>query len=283
MNTSKCDKLFKDNLNKLILEGTYDINPRPHYADGTPSHSKFITQVFEEYDYSKGELPTTTLRNIAVKMGIKEIQWIYQAQSNSLNVAHDMGIRWWDDWNIGDNTIGQRYGATVKKHGIIENLLQGLETNPFGRRHIINLWQCEDLKTKGLEPCAFQSLYSVRKVEDTYYLDATLTQRSSDVLMANHINKMQYLALALMLCSHLRYTTKQNWQVGKFVHFVQNYHVYDRHEEGLKELMSREPIEDNTQVFALNVDKNFYDIVLEDFEIKLPNHGKLQIPLELAI
>ncbi len=86
-----------------------------------------------------------------------------------------------------------------------------------------------------------------------------------------------------MLCSHLRYITKQNWQVGKFVHFVQNYHVYDRHEEGLKELMSREPIEDNTQVFALNVDKNFYDIVLEDFEIKLPNHGKLQTPLELAI
>jgi thymidylate synthase len=22
---------------------------------------------------------------------------------------------WWDEWDIGDGTIGQRYGATVKK------------------------------------------------------------------------------------------------------------------------------------------------------------------------
>lgn len=178
MNTNKCDKLFKDNLNKLILEGTYDINPRPHYADGTPSHSKFITQVFEEYDYSKGELPTTTLRNIAVKMGIKEIQWIYQMQSNKLEDAHSLNIRWWDEFNVGDGTIGQRYGATVKKYGIVDKLLKGLESDPFGRRHIVDMWQYEDFETVGLNPCAFMSMYTVKKVGETYYLDATLTQRS---------------------------------------------------------------------------------------------------------
>jgi thymidylate synthase len=26
---------------------------------------------------------------------------------------------WWDEWDIGDGTIGQRYGATVK-NGFIE-------------------------------------------------------------------------------------------------------------------------------------------------------------------
>jgi len=43
------------------------------------------------------------------------IKMIYQDQNSSLKSARNRGINWWDEWNIGDNTIGQRYGATVKK------------------------------------------------------------------------------------------------------------------------------------------------------------------------
>src|SRR3712207_5230021 len=88
---------------------------RPKYADGTPSHTLFVNQVFEKYDLSKGQLPIVTLRQTAWKSGIKEILWIYQDQSNDLDLLRDKhGITWWDEWDIGDRTIGQRYGATVK-------------------------------------------------------------------------------------------------------------------------------------------------------------------------
>ena len=112
---NKADFYYKNNLTKILNEQQKDENPRPKYKDGTPAHSYFITQVFEEYDISKGEFPLTTLRNTAIKTGIKEIQWIYQDQNSSLKSARNRGINWWDEWNIGDNTIGQRYGATVKK------------------------------------------------------------------------------------------------------------------------------------------------------------------------
>ena len=35
-------------------------------------------------------------------------------------------------------------------------------------------------------------MFDVRRVDGEIYLDATLTQRSNDMLVAHHINAMQY-------------------------------------------------------------------------------------------
>ena len=124
---NKADKYYVENLRKILDEVCLDEDTRPKYVDGTPAHSKFITLVFEEYDISKGEHPITTLRNTAIKTGIKEILWIYQSQNSSLISAREKGILWWDEWNVGDDTIGQRYGATVSKYNLMNELLDGLK------------------------------------------------------------------------------------------------------------------------------------------------------------
>jgi len=274
----KADKYYIENLNLITQEGCFDENPRPSYEDGTPAYSKFITQVFEKYDLTKKEFPITTLRNTAIKTGIKEILWIYQKQTSCLKVARQMGINWWDNWDIGNNTIGQRYGATVKKYDLINKLLHDLKENPFSRRHIMNLYQYSDLnQTQGLFPCAFETIWSVRKVGDVYFLDLTLNQRSNDYLVAGYINKIQYVALQMMIASHLGYN------IGKFCHFVQNLHIYDRHYEGVQELVSRAPL--NSQpILKLNEQKSFYDFTIDDFKIiNTDNIKKLENKLELAI
>ena len=82
----------------------------------------------------------------------------------------------------------------------MNELLDGLKNEPFSRRHIINLYQYQDLKeTKGLHPCAYETIWSVRKVKGVMYLDMTLIQRSSDYIVANQINKTQYFSLLLMV------------------------------------------------------------------------------------
>jgi thymidylate synthase len=274
----KADKYYIQNLNDIMDNGFYDENPRPKYADGTPSYTKFISQVYEKYDLGKGEFPITTLRNTAIKTGIREILWIYQKQTNSLDVAHEMGIKWWDDWNIGDGTIGHRYGDTIKRYNLIDNLLENLKKDPFGRRHIINLYQYEDLReTTGLYPCAYETLWSVRKINDKFYLDLTLIQRSNDYIMAGFINKIQYSAFQMMVAGHLGY------ELGNFVHFVQNLHVYDRHFDAVNEILNREPI-DVQPTIRLKSHKNFYDYTIDDFEITgIDNIKKIDSPLELAI
>lgn len=274
----KADKYYIENLKDILDNGSWDENPRPKWSDGTPAHSKFITQVFEKYDISKGEFPITTLRNTAIKTGIREIFWIYQKQSNCLKVAREMGINWWEEWNIGDDTIGQRYGATIRRYNLMDDLLDGLKNDPFSRRHIINMYQYVDLKeTMGLHPCAYSTIWSVRKVDGEYYLDMTLDQRSSDFLVANFINKTQYVALLMMVAGHLGY------KVGKFCHLVQNLHVYDRHLDAMEEIMNRTPLDIQPKLI-LKENKNFYDYTIDDFII-IDNQGikKLSTDLEIAV
>lgn len=274
---NKADEYYIRNLELILSEGCIDENPRPKYKDGTPAHSKYITQVFEEYDISKGEYPIPTIRNTAIKTGIAEVLWIYREQTSCLITAREMGITWWDDWNIGGDSIGQRYGATIGKWGLMDRVLSDLKNNPYSRRHIINMYQESDIiDTDGLYPCAYETIWSVRNVKGATYLDLTLIQRSNDYIVAGYINKIQYVALMLMVSNHCGHLP------GKFCHLTQNLHIYSRHEDAAKELLSRPPL-DVQPTIELPVIKGFYEYGVGDFVIT-DNIGKrIKSPLEIAI
>lgn len=283
---NKADLIHKELIQRILREGTWDKDPRPIYeSDGKPAHSLFITQVFEEYDISKGEFPITTLRPIAIKKAIREMQWIYQDQTSDLSVLEDKyQVNWWGLWRLDDGTIGQRYGATVARYNLMNKLLEGLTENPFGRRHIINLLQENDLtETDGLYPCAFQILLSVRPGnkfvgdKEIYYLDMTLTQRSSDYLTAGHINMMQYVALQMMIAQHCGY------EVGKFARFTQNLHIYSRQIAEAHELLSRTPSEKQPKLILNANGKTFYEIDESDFELIDYEPVKPQLKFDLGI
>ena len=278
---TKADTIFKENIKKIMEQGVFSENARPRYKDGNVANSKYITGSFAEYDLSKGEFPITTLRPIAIKSAIKEVLWIYQDQSNSLELLNDKyNVHYWNDWEVGDTgTIGQRYGAVVKKHDIIHKILQQLEANPWNRRNIISLWDYDAFEeTDGLLPCAFQTMFDVRRVDGDIYLDATLTQRSNDMLVAHHINAMQYVALQMMIAKHF------GWKVGKFFYFINNLHIYDNQFEQAEELLRREPSDCQPRL-VLNVPDgtNFFDIKVEDFELLDYDPVKPQLKFDLAI
>ncbi|GGE28057.1 thymidylate synthase [Streptococcus himalayensis] len=278
---TKADQIFKENIQKILNEGVFSENARPRYKDGNVANSKYITGSFAEYDLAKGEFPITTLRPIPIKSAIKEVCWIYQDQTNSLSVLNDKyGVTYWNDWEVGTTrTIGERYGAVVKKHQIIDKILKQLADNPWNRRNIISLWDYEAFEeTDGLLPCAFQTMFDVRRVDGEIYLDATLTQRSNDMLVAHHINAMQYVALQMMIAKHF------GWKVGKFFYFINNLHIYDNQFEQAKELLNREPSDCQPRL-VLNVPDgtNFYDIKPEDFELVDYHPVKPQLKFDLAI
>ncbi len=278
---TKADVIFKENISKILNEGVWSEQARPKYKNGQTANSKYMTGSFASYDLAKGEFPITTLRPIPIKSAIKEIFWIYQDQTNDLAVLNDKyGVKYWNDWEVGDSgNIGQRYGAIVKKHDIIGKLLKQLEENPWNRRNVISLWDYEAFEqSEGLLPCAFQTMFDVRRVDGDIYLDATLTQRSNDMLVAHHINAMQYVALQMMIAKHF------GWKVGRFFYFVNNLHIYDNQFEQAEELLRREP-SDSQPRLVLNVpDKtNFFDIKPEDFELLDYNPVKPQLRFDLAI
>ena len=278
---TKADTIFKEYIRKIMEEGVWSEQARPKYKDGRTANSKYITGAFTEFDLAKGEFPITTLRPIAIKSAIKEMLWIYQDQSNSLDLLEDKyNVHYWNDWEVGNSrTIGQRYGAVVKKHDLTNKILKQLEANPWNRRNIISLWDYDAFEeTDGLLPCAFQTMFDVRRVDGEIYLDATLTQRSNDMLVAHHINAMQYVALQMMIAKHF------GWKVGKFFYFINNLHIYDNQFEQAEELLRREP-SDCQPHLVLNVPDgtNFFDIKPEDFELVDYDPVRPQLKFDLAI
>lgn len=284
---TKADKYMYDMIKRILAEGTKDVNPRPKYADGTPAHTIFVNHTFRQYDLSKGEFPICTLRPMAWKTGIREIFTIYQKPTNRLDEMKEMGVGWWDEWDIGDGTIGQRYGATVKRYDLVNKLINDIKNDPYGRRKIISLWQETDLaETPGLAPCAFQTIWNVRDG----FLDMMLVQRSGDMLTASGpggINEIQYAAFLMMIAAHTGYTP------GVFTHIVANEQIYDRHINAAYEMLRRydEFYPEGSQVKApnpslfLNTDRtnNFFEFTIDDFTMFAYNPIKPQLTLELGI
>ncbi|KXT76687.1 thymidylate synthase [Streptococcus sp. DD12] len=278
---TKADTIFKDNIRRILDEGVFSEQARPKYKNGLVANSKYITGSFASYDLSQGEFPITTLRPIAIKSAIKEVLWIYQDQTNSLDVLEDKyQVHYWNDWEVaGTRTIGERYGAIVKRHDIMNKILKQLSENPWNRRNVISLWDYEAFEeSPGLLPCAFQTMFDVRRVDGDIYLDATLTQRSNDMLVAHHINAMQYVALQMMVAKHF------GWKVGKFFYFVNNLHIYDNQFEQAQELLAREPSDCQPKLILDVPDgTNFYDIRAEDFKLVDYDPVKPQLKFDLAI
>ena len=284
---TSADRYLISAIHHIIKYGYKDINPRPKYKDGTPAHTFSVNHTYRTYDLSEGEFPVCTLRPMAWKTGIREIFTIYQKPTNNLKEMREAGVTWWDDWDIGDGTIGQRYGATVSRYDLINNLIKDIENDPYGRRKIVSLWQEQDLhETAGLAPCAFLTIWNVRGK----YLDMMLVQRSGDMLTASGpggINEIQYAALLMMIARHTGY------EPGIFTHVVANEQIYDRHFDAAYELIARfetyglkEQFDCSTKnpQLILNPEvKNFYDMTIDDFTMVDYEPIKPQLNLELGI
>ena len=207
-----------------------------------------------------------------------------------------MGVTWWDEWDIGDGTIGQRYGATVSRYDLINNLIKDIENDPYGRRKIVSLWQEQDLhETPGLAPCAFLTIWNVRNDNHKHlgrgegYLDMMLVQRSGDMLTASGpggINEIQYAALLMMIARHTGY------KPGVFSHVVANEQIYDRHMDAAAEMLRRAQMIAKTEYvqkdfepkLILNPEKtNFYEMTIDDFTMVNYEPIKPQLKLELGI
>lgn len=284
---NKADAYMYKTIMEILNNGYLDENPRPKYTDGTPAHTLSLNHIVRNYDLSK-EFPICSLRPQAWKSGIREIFTIYQKPTNKLSEMEDMGVKWWSEWDIGDGTIGQRYGATVKRYDLINNLINDIKNDPYGRRKIVSLWQESDLhETDGLAPCAFLTIWNVRNDgKGNEYLDMCLIQRSGDMLTASGaggINEIQYAALQMMIARHCGY------KAGKFTHFVANEQIYDRHVEQAREMIKRymnnkDDINTKSPKLILNPDKtNFYDFTIDDFTMENYEPIKPQLSLELGI
>ena len=245
---SYADKVFVKNCKLILGSGLSDqeFDVRPKWHDGTPAHTVKTLYVQNRYELSQDYIPVMTLRKSGFKNAIDEILWIYQKKSNRLEDLHS---HIWDDWDVGDRTIGKAYGYQIgikSKHhkyrhgedleGIMYDYIDGwiylsqidavlwdLKNNPGSRSIMTNTYNHQDLASMGLRPCAYSIMFNVTRIGGENYLNAILYQRSQDTLTANNWNVIQYSVLLHMIAQVV------GMKVGTFVHSVADMHIYDRH------------------------------------------------------
>ena len=256
----KANDIYKKNLEDLLNSpyNTLDGKVRPHYkSDGKPAHTQYITDVTDVYDISKGEFPISTYRPIPWKSAIGELLWMYQLQSNDISVLEsEYSVKWWRPWDIGDGTIGQRYGATIKKYNMVDELINDIKNNRYSRRMIMNMWQLNDFaETPGLNPCVYSTTWNVRGE----YLDVFVLQRSSDYILSEGFDRLQYCALLMMIAQCV------GLKPGKMTYHVNNMHIYDRHIPIAKDILICKPSDKQPRLILGTSCTDFYKFTIDDF------------------
>ena len=233
---------------------------------------------------------TNTLTNeVWYEINISEFaRHINKRQGNVQKAVTEKGkyLNYLFEYFENDNDHVYRY--ELSRNQIIE-LLKDIESNPYGRRHIISFWNWANIDKKSLVECAYETIWNVRQDKNgKKFLDMMLIQRSGDMLTASgagSMNEVQYAALQMMIARHTGY------EPGIFTHVVANEQIYDRHVSAAKLLLERfekqkEKQEKETHLhnprLILNPDKkDFYDITIDDFEMVdyEPVPGKIELDL----
>ena len=130
-----------------------------------------------------------------------------------------------------------------------------------------------------LYPCAYSVTFNVtddKRPAGKLTLNAILNQRSQDVIVANGWNVVQYAVLLMMVAQSV------DMVPGELVHVIADCHIYDRHLDIARELISRP--EYPAPIVRLNPEvKNFYDFTVDDIIIEGYQHGAQIKDIPVAI
>ena len=281
---SKADDVFCAMCADIINNGTTTEGQkvRPRWEDGTPAYTIKKFGVCNRYDLRE-EFPALTLRRTALKSAMDEVLWIYQRKSNNI---HDLNSHIWDEWADENGSIGKAYGYQigVKSHypqgdlDQMDKVLLDLRETPYSRRIMTNTYVFSNLSEMNLYPCAYSVTYNVTQEpdEDRPTLNMLLNQRSQDVLAANNWNVCQYAILLMMVAQ------VNNMIPGELVHMIADAHIYDRHVDIVRELISR-PHHAAPKV-SLNPDvKDFYAFTTADLIVEGYEHGPQVKNIPIAV
>ena len=236
------------------------------------------------FDLTAG-FPAVTTKKLAWKSVVSELLWFIEGSGDERRLAEILhGSRdierstiwtgnaqaaYWTPKAKYDGDLGRVYGVQWRDwRGVdqLSNLIEGIKTDPNGRRHIITAWNVDELDKMAFPPCHVLAQFYVSNGK----LSCHMYQRSVDVFLGLPFNIASYALLTHMIAQVC------DLKVGELVISTGDTHIYSNHIEQVKEQLSRE--EYPLPILFLdpkikNIDKFLMDdILLFDYQ----SHGTIK-------
>ena len=210
------------------------------------------------FDLAAG-FPLLTTKKLHRKSIILELLWFLRGDTN-VRWLQERGVSIWDAWADANGELGPVYGRQWRSWSApdgrtidqITNVVQGLRSNPYSRRHIVSAWNPADVEEMALPPChcLFQ-FFVAPDARGVDRLSCQLYQRSADVFLGVPFNIASYALLTLMMAK------VTGLEPGDFVHSFGDAHLYLNHIEQAEIQLARRPralpvmhIADKNDLFA---------------------------------
>ena len=202
------------------------------------------------FDLNKG-FPAVTTKKLAWKACVGELLWFIEGSSDERRLAEiTHGTRenvttiwtpnaqasYWKDRAKFEGDLGRVYGVQWRDwNGVdqLTNLIEGIKTDPNGRRHILSAWNVSDLDIMALPPCHVMSQFYVNKNKE---LSCHMYQRSQDVFLGAPFNYASYALLTHMIAQVC------SLKVGELVISTGDTHIYSNHIDQVKTQLTRLPL-----------------------------------------
>ncbi len=224
--------------------------PRPDRT-GVGTISIFGPQL--RFDLTKG-FPAITTKKLAWKSVVSELLWFLEGSSDERRLAEILyGDRnspketiwtenstadYWKDKAQFEGDLGRVYGVQWREWknsrgqliDQLSELIHGIKTNPYSRRHIISAWNPGDFDLMALPPCHIMAQFYV---SNSGKLSCKMYQRSADIFLGVPFNIASYSLLLHMIAQVC------DLEVGSFIHTMGDAHIYLNHIEQSKLQLSR--------------------------------------------
>lgn len=263
-------KQYIELINKIMDEGV----DRPDRT-GTGTRGIFGHQM--RFNLEDG-FPLVTTKRVHLKSIIHELLWFLTGDTN-IRYLKDNGVTIWDEWADENGNLGPVYGAQWRhwlsgSAGLIDQikvLIDGIRSDPYGRRHIVTAWNPAELNKMALPPC--HMMFQCYVNEDR--LSLQMYQRSCDVFLGLPFNIASYALLTMMIAQVCC------MDAHEFVWTGGDVHIYHNHFDQVEEQVSRAPYP--LPVMTLNPavtkidDFKFDDFVLEGYQYHPAIAGKVAV------
>ncbi|MCL4166147.1 UNVERIFIED_CONTAM: hypothetical protein GTU68_063821 [Idotea baltica] len=258
---------------KIIENGTPRID-----RTGVGTLALFGEQL--RFNLVEGSLPLITTKYLPWKIIYKELLWFISGSTNS-NILEDEGVNIWKGYGFQWRHSGAFYrgfDVDYTNQGIdqLSNVIDGLKTDPYSRRHVVNSWNPTDLPKMTLPPCHYSFQFFVHDDDKgRKMLSCLVSMRSSDVGLGLPFNIASYAMLTHMIAHVLGYYPYE------LVMSLGDTHVYQNHVAGLNTLCSRVPSRQPTFNISGNVSV-ITDFTIDDVDVT-GYHPQGKIKMRMAV